>query len=245
MSKYVEVKFTQNGMVTDVWTDKQISSYQNFKEELENQGFITDVSSEFNDDKDILEVNENISDVERLIYEIAKKHDLLNNVEIYTTYKYDIIHTIKEYGLPKIIDNFGQVITLPCEESDTLQSITDAFSEVGINLDDVNVAGRWGGKMTWVVNRQIFTVQWMVGNIFVKGKILINPDEVGFVVKSSGKYICIHNKDVIRYNRQEGMAIIIGTTWHKIKGVKINQIDIPDGAEIEVLLDSSEYSYYA
>jgi hypothetical protein len=154
MSKYVEVKFSN-----DVWSDKQIMTYEAFKEELEAEGIIANVASEFIDDEDILEINENIPGVENLIYEIAKKYNLDNFVTIYTTYKYDIIHTVKQYGVPKIHNN-SQVISLDCEKEEIPQNIIDSFLEVGIDLDAVNVAGQWGKKMIWTVNNQILTVQW-------------------------------------------------------------------------------------
>ncbi|ORX22464.1 hypothetical protein BVF91_11530 [Thermoanaerobacterium sp. PSU-2] len=155
MSKYVEVKFSN-----DIWSDGQITAYEVFKEELENQGLVINVASEFMDDEDILEVNQNIPDVERLIFELAGEYNLKNNVDIYETYKYDIIRTIKEYGLPRIINNFNQILSLSCEEDDTPQNIIDAFADAGIDLDEVNVAGQWGGKMVWVINGQIFTATW-------------------------------------------------------------------------------------
>lgn len=158
MSKYVIINFTNTGRPTDIWTDDQIRAYKAFKETAEHDFLIRNISSEFMEDKDILEV---LGDV-REIFDIAEIFgiELGINIDIYTSYKYDIIRAIKEHGLPQIIDNFGRNVTISYEDGNTPQEIINAFEELGINLDDVNVAGQWGGKMVWVVNGQIFTVIW-------------------------------------------------------------------------------------
>jgi hypothetical protein len=156
------INFTNAGRPTDIWTDNQVRAYEAFKEELENQGLVTNVASEFMDDEDILEVNENIPDANIEIYNIAEIFGI--EVNFYTTYKYDIIRAILEYGLPRIIDNFGRIVTLTCEEGDTPQNIIDAFNELAINLDSINVAGKWGDKMIWTFQGQIFTILWERGD---------------------------------------------------------------------------------
>ena len=160
MNKYIKVNYRVGKMPTDILTDEQVVNYQNFKEEIENEGIVTNVAGEFMEEEDILEVNQNIPDVEKTIYEIAEKYNLENNVDIYETYKYNIIRAINLFGAPLIIDSFRRIVVIDCEAGDTPQSIINKFSEAGIDLDDVNASGQYGDKMIWSVNGEILTVKW-------------------------------------------------------------------------------------
>ena len=160
MGRYIDIIFKRNGMATYDWTEEQCRSYLGFKGALENEGIISDISSEFGYNYDVLEINRSVQNSERLIYYFAEKCGLEQNLIIYETYRYDIVRAIINFGVPRIVDNFGRVINLQCDESSTPHAIMRAFEDVGIDLDDVNLAGTWGGEMVWVTKSVSYRVDW-------------------------------------------------------------------------------------